>query len=396
MKVERVARHTDTKKLKEEQITSLKTGKTCEAVLEQGRNNKNKSYNMKVRLLIMFFVITFLLPLLVFVIIGLLGAQYPFLKLPLLRYGIGIALALCSIVGFTLHILKRKNIRWYLFFVVVSISLLIEMITSPLRGYVNFMACSVVTFAVYFIFINLMLMKHASKLKPQWILFACIIGCSILQLPIRILSFSSSLISLPDFLFHLFGIFMGYFFYISGKYIKSGIVVTSLLCCTFLYFKGYNLWLHKLNFGTFSGIVHNKAEIPKFQFTDREGNTLTNQDFNGKFTILDFWNTGCGVCFREFPKFEEQYVKYSSNNNVVLYAVNVKLPRDKEGVAFEIFSERGYSFPTLQSGLSEDAKSIFGVTVYPTVVVLNPAGVMVFRGNKENAFSFVENELKKN
>jgi len=283
--------------------------------------------------------------------------------------------------------------------------LLIEIITSPLRGHtplaqygipIGLHVCSVVTFGLYFVFINLMLMKHASKIKPHWILIACLLGCSILQLPFRILSFSSSLISLPDFLFHLFGIFMGYLFYTSSKYVKSGIVVASILCCTFLYFKGYDLWLNKLNFGTFTGIVHSKAEIPEFEFTDKNGNTFTNQDFVGKYAIFDFWNTSCGICFREFPKFEEQYVKYRSNSNVALYSVNVKLPRDKEGVSFEIISEIGYSFPTLQGGQIEDAKNIFGVTVYPTVVVLNPAGVMVFRGNLENAFSFVEKELKKN
>jgi len=347
---------------------------------------------MKIRLLVLFLVITFLLPLLVFVITGLLGAQYPILKFPMLRYGIGIVIALCSIVGFTFYVLKRKNIRWYLLFLIVIMSLLIEMITSPLRGYVSTMACSVVTFVIYFVFINLILKKYSSNLKPKWILLACLIGCSLLQLPLRIVHFNSTLGTLPDFLFHLLGIFMGYLFYFSSKYVKSGIVVASLLCCTFLYFKGYNLWLHKLNFGTFSGIVQNQAEIPNFQFTDKDGKTITNMDFVGKYTILDFWNTGCGVCFREFPQFEEQYVKYRSNNNMAIYAVNIKLPRDKEGISFEIISERGYSFPTLQG--EEGVQKIFGVEVYPTVVVLNSAGAMIFRGNKEKAFSFIESELK--
>jgi thiol-disulfide isomerase/thioredoxin len=152
------------------------------------------------------------------------------------------------------------------------------------------------------------------------------------------------------------------------------------------------LWLHKLNFGTFTGVVQNKTKILEFQFIDKDGNIITNQDFVGKYTILDFWNTGCGVCFREFPKFEEHYEKYKYNNDVALYAVNIKLPRDKEGVSFEIISERGYSFPTLQG--EEGVQKIFGVEVYPTVVVLNSAGTLVFRGNKEKAFSFVESELK--
>ena len=291
-----------------------------------------------------------------------------------------------------------------IFFFVAFFSFLIEMMTYPLRAQiffikyglpVSFQLCSVVTFVLYFIFINLILMKQVSKLKPKYILLACLIGCSTLQIPFRIIHFNQTLISLPDFLFHLSGIFMGYLFYVSGKYLKSGIVVTSILCCTFLYFTGYNLWLHKLNFGTFTGLVQYQAEMPEFQFMDKDGNTNTNQDFAGKFTILDFWNTGCGVCFREFSKFEEQYMKYMAYSNVALFSVNVKLPRDKEGVSFEIISERGYSFPTLIIDKMEDAQNIFGVTVYPTVVVLNPQGIMVFRGDMDKAFSFVEDELKK-
>jgi hypothetical protein len=59
-------------------------------------------------------VISFLFPLLVFAIIGLLGVEHP-----LLRYGISITLSFSSVVAFVLYILKRKNIKCYLFFLIV-------------------------------------------------------------------------------------------------------------------------------------------------------------------------------------------------------------------------------------------------------------------------------------
>jgi len=170
----------------------------------------------------------------------------------------------------------------------------------------------------------------------------------------------------------------------------------SIVACGFLYVEGYDMWLHKLSFGTTNGIVHDSFEAPEFQFADRDGKTVTRNDFAGKYTMLDFWHTSCGVCFQKFPELEKQYAKYNSNSNVAIYSVNVKLPQDKEGVSFEIISERGYSFPVLQSGLSEDAKNMFGVTVYPTVIVLDKTGAIVFRGRLEKAISFIEKELKKN
>jgi len=115
--------------------------------------------------------------------------------------------------------------------------------------------------------------------------------------------------------------------------------------------------------------------------------------FTGKYTVLDFWHTSYGVCFIKFPELDEQYLKYSSNRTVDIYAANVRLPQDKEGVSFEIISDRGYSFPTLQGGQVEDAKDIFGVYGYPTAIVLNKTGSIVFRGSSEKAFSFLEKEL---
>ena len=238
-----------------------------------------------------------------------------------------------------------------------------------------------------------MLKKHDLKLKPYWILFACLLGSLIFQLPMRFLPGTS--VSLLDWLFHLFGILMGYFFYSSGKYVKSGIIAISIICCSFLYFKGYDFWLHKVSFGTFSGIVHNQSEKPVFQFTDKDGNTITRNDFEGKYVVLDFWHTSCGVCFKKFPEFEEFYVKYLLNRDVDLYSVNIKLTRDKEGESFALIFDLRYSFPVLQGGQPEEAMNIFGVTYYPTVIILNPEGYVIFRGNMEKAFSFLEDELKK-
>jgi thiol-disulfide isomerase/thioredoxin len=188
---------------------------------------------------------------------------------------------------------------------------------------------------------------------------------------------------------------MGYLFYVSGKYIKPGVVVTSIICCVFLYFWGYEMWSYKLIYGTYTGNMHNNTEMPEFKFTDINGTTIRRQDFAGRYTVLDFWTTSCGVCFQKFPLFEEQYVKYRSNNNVVLYSINAKLPSDKEGVSFEIINEIGYSFPTLQGGLIEEVKSTFGIWAYPTVIVFNPQGFMIFRGDMDKAFTFVERELER-
>ena len=187
---------------------------------------------MKIKLLILFCFATFLLPLSAFVIMGLLGMPQ---SAVLLKYSVSIALSLCSVIGFALYILKRKNLRWYWLLLILVFSLLIEVGTSPLRGYVSIPLCSVVTFILFFIFQYFILKKYDKRLKAEYILIASLIGCSLLQIVGRILQ-PGSLTSLPDFLFHLLGIVLGYLFYISGRISRRLILVFSLSSCLFLYF----------------------------------------------------------------------------------------------------------------------------------------------------------------
>jgi len=351
---------------------------------------------MKIKLLVLFCVATFLLPIAVFVITGVLGIQHP-----LLKYSIAIASFLCSVVGFTLYVLKRRNVVWYLLFLIVVLSLLIELITSPLRGYDifgipgGFRLCSVVTFALYFLFINLMLKKHASKLKPKRILLACLIGCCLIQLPLRLIHFNSTLVSLPDFLFHLFGIFMGYLFYVSGKYLKSGIVLISLFCCIFLY-KGYDLWSHKLNFDTFTGMIAEKYQS-SIIFQNDEGENINLDNLEGEYIVLDFWTSSCGVCFRKFPEVQRIYDKWRDNEQMRLYGVFCRYEKNEETPATgtKILQEIGYTFPSLSIDIKNPILKEFGVNVYPTVLIFNNKDrTLIFRGRIEYAEKLLNKILK--
>jgi len=352
---------------------------------------------MKLKLLVSFCVTTFLLPVVVFVVTGVLGLQYP-----LLKYSIAIGLSIFSVIGFTLYLLKRRNAVWYLFFLIVVFSLLIELITSPLRGYDifgipgGFRLCSVVTFALYFLFVNFMSKKHASKLKPQQILLASLIGCCLIQIPLRLFDFTGSLVSLPDFLFHLFGIFMGYFFYVSGKYLKSGIVLISLFCCIFLYSKGYDLWLHKLNFDTFTGMIAEKYQSPIiFQNDERENISLDNLE--GEYIVLDFWTSSCGVCFRKFPEVQRVYDKWRDNEQIQLYGVFCRYEKNEETPATgtKILQERGYTFPSLSLDIKTPMLKELGVNSYPTVLIFNNKDrTLIFRGSIEYAEKLLNKILK--
>ncbi|GHU68320.1 hypothetical protein FACS189413_04920 [Bacteroidia bacterium] len=197
-----------------------------------------------------------------------------------------------------------------------------------------------------------------------------------------------TLISLPDFLFHLFGIIMGYLFYKSNKTGKTIVLTFSLIGCFFIYFKGYDMWIHKLNFGTFSGKIE-MVVTPNFQFTDEKGEMCSISDFSGKYVVVDFWFTGCGICFKKFPKVQDLYDKYKDNPSISIFSMNAKIEQDTESAAFETIQKRGYSFPVYRLNMKDSILMELGVNKYPTVLIFDKNGTAIFRGDIEKASDFI-------
>ena len=283
----------------------------------------------------------------------------------------------------------------YLFFLILLSAFLIELTTAPLRAF-SFMACAVITFVLYFIFIIIISRKYSSRLKDIYILLACLLGCSILQLPTRILTFSASLVSLPDFLFHLLGIIMGYLFYKSNRIIRINILAFSLLSCLFLYFKGYDMWIDKLNFGTFAGKVESKQNYD-LNFQTNTGDSLSLSDFNGKYLLLDCWNTYCGVCYKKMPKMQQLYDDFKQNPEVSIYAMHSFMEKtnrndspENYASGSEILEKRGYSFPCIAIDIDNPVLKELGVNAYPTVLIFDKQSNLIFRGSIESARNYIK------
>lgn len=67
---------------------------------------------------------------------------------------------------------------------------------------------------------------------------------------------------------------------------------------------GYQNWLHKLNYGTYSGMISFKPSNP-IEGIDQYGNNESLLGSRDKITVIDFWFTGCENCFSEFPDIQE-------------------------------------------------------------------------------------------
>lgn len=202
------------------------------------------------------------------------------------------------------------------------------------------------------------------------------------------LDFTNTRLALPSNLAHIVGVFFGaIIFYsnrISVKIILSFILVSGSLWITFY---GYAMWEDKINYGTYTGVV--EEATPVFVFADEQEVKFSNIDIKNKIVVLDFWNTRCGICFQKFPIFQKLFDNYHEDSTIKIIAVNIPLKQDTIGQAFKIMHEFYYSFPVMI--LNETTKkNCFGIQVFPTTVIIDQDGNVIYKGKIDNVEKIIK------
>ena len=86
------------------------------------------------------------------------------------------------------------------------------------------------------------------------------------------------------------------------------------------------------------------------------------------------------------------YASNRDDQSILMIAINRPIDEDAENQAFLMIRNRGFSFPVAVLAHPNFADRI-GVTAYPTTIVINRHGVVVFKGSIEWAEKVVQ-ELK--
>ncbi|GHN02084.1 hypothetical protein WSM22_35730 [Cytophagales bacterium WSM2-2] len=204
----------------------------------------------------------------------------------------------------------------------------------------------------------------------------------IFLIPIHLINFDASFVSLPSGIFHFIGVGGGALSYFSQGKLRVIVLNTLMVAIGFyMYFSGYEKLLHWNSFGTLSGEV--EIQAPVFKFEDADGHAYSNADFKNKTLVVDFWTTSCGVCFTKFPKLEKLYSKLKDRKDIVIVAVNIPLKGDTNEKAIEMIRKRGYSFEILfaeQKATNEG----FEFNAYPTSFIIKDGKMITYKGEIEN------------
>jgi len=107
---------------------------------------------------------------------------------------------------------------------------------------------------------------------------------------------------------------------------------------------------------------------PKIEAVDLQGKAWNAAELAGKVVVLNFWATWCAPCKDELPTL--QTLHDISDAQTVVLTINVREPAAR---AARYMQSTGMTFPVISDPKGELAKR-WGVTVYPTTVLIAPNG----------------------
>lgn len=124
------------------------------------------------------------------------------------------------------------------------------------------------------------------------------------------------------------------------------------------------------------GAKESRAKAPEFTLLNREGESVSLEDFRGRAVVLNFWASWCPPCRAEMPEFLE--LSKELGDEAVLLTVNITDgQRETKATAESFLDEGGYSFEVLfdEGGRVADKYAITGI---PATFILDKNG-RVFR-----------------
>jgi len=134
--------------------------------------------------------------------------------------------------------------------------------------------------------------------------------------------------------------------------------------------------------GRLEATVRRGSPAPPFSVASLEDSTrtLTNADFSGKTTLIDFWATWCGPCVKEMDTLHRAYAEFHDRGFEIL---SVSLDRRRD--AIEPFRGRWpmpWQHVFLDTGFRHAFAKAYGVTSIPMPVLVGPSGEVLALGRE--------------
>lgn len=129
-----------------------------------------------------------------------------------------------------------------------------------------------------------------------------------------------------------------------------------------------------------AGARFRRAKKVEFTLPDTSGNLRSISDFSGKWVFADFWFSGCAGCkgyYNEVIKYLEK--EFAGDPGITFVSVSADRGKAKwmESVSKEIYSSpHALNLFTNGEGLEHEVLKRYGITLFPTILLIDPDGYM--------------------
>jgi thiol-disulfide isomerase/thioredoxin len=128
------------------------------------------------------------------------------------------------------------------------------------------------------------------------------------------------------------------------------------------------------------------ASCPVVEGVDVHGNPFNLQEFRGKYVIIDFWGTWCSACLSGMPAMRE----FRKANADKLTIIGIANDKDKEKVIACMEKHQMGWTNLLQLQGDNDYVAKFNVQGFPTKILVDPNGIIVYRDSGESEEFYLE------
>lgn len=230
--------------------------------------------------------------------------------------------------------------------------------------------------------------------RPALVLAVVLAGVTTIELLPRILLIDDGApMSLADSGGRLIGAVGGYLLF-KVRGIPGRVSFAVLLTAGMVWYstKGAELWVNKVQYGTFTGRVGQLVEEP-VEFLTAAGDTLHFGGLAGEYNVMLGWHSDCGVCKANLAVLQKLYDRYKDDPAVGVYSCLCLQRGDDLRTADSIAARYGHNFPSLSvaedSSVDRIVKSKHDAN-WPIYLVFDRNGTLLYKTGRERIGSIVE------